>query len=181
MEAPWLPTVLNMLDHPSPLFLWRVPGLGTGLGFGLLFRNSLCWSLMVPSYKGNLTLTVYLRVIRVAGSTWEVDQLVTPCWMEGCLASHSSQHVGRCSLVVSHHERSHCACFSRSCAQGSAISAFSYLVAQRYFLHRQGFSSSVCQAVVRATWVSISKICQQCWKELVGWCAQQGVPNNIYP
>ena len=31
----------------------------------------------------------------------------------GPLASHSSQHAGRCSLAVSHHERSHCGCFGR--------------------------------------------------------------------
>ena len=42
----------------------------------------------------------------------------------GSLASHSSQHVGRCSLVVSHHKRSRCGCFSRSGTQGSAISTF---------------------------------------------------------
>ena len=40
------------------------------------------------------------------------------------LASHSSQHAGRHSLVVSHHKRSHCGCFGRPGAQGSVISAF---------------------------------------------------------
>ena len=35
----------------------------------------------------------------------------------GSLASHSSQHVGRCSSVVSHHKRS-CGCFGRLDAQG---------------------------------------------------------------
>ena len=48
----------------------------------------------------------------------------------GSLASHSSQHVGRCSSVVSHHKRSHCGCFSRPGSQGSAISAFNPLAAQ---------------------------------------------------
>ena len=45
-------------------------------------------------------------------------------------------------------------------------------------LHRQGFSSSVCQAVVGTTWASISNVYQQCWKEWVSWCAQQGVSNS---
>ena len=39
----------------------------------------------------------------------------------GSLASHSSQHAGRCSLAVSHHKRSHCGCFGRPGAQGSAF------------------------------------------------------------
>ena len=62
------------------------------------------------------------------------------------LASHSSQHVGRYSLVLSHHKRSLHGCFSRPCAQGSAISAFNPLAAQRCMFHKQGFSSPVCQA-----------------------------------
>ena len=41
-------------------------------------------------------------------------------------------------------------------------------------LCRQEFSSSVCQAVVGATQASTMK----CWKEWVGWCAQEGVPDN---
>ena len=45
-------------------------------------------------------------------------------------------------------------------------------------LHRQGFSSSVCKAVVGKTWASTTKVYQQCWKERVGWCAEEGVPNN---
>ena len=49
---------------------------------------------------------------------------------EGSLASHSSQHVGRCSSVVSHHKKSHHGCFGRSGAQGSAVSAFNPLAAQ---------------------------------------------------
>ena len=45
-------------------------------------------------------------------------------------------------------------------------------------LYRQGFSSSVCQAVVGATRMSMSRVYQQCWKEWARWCAQQGLPNN---
>ena len=69
----------------------------------------------------------------------------------GSLAPYSSQHVGRHSLPVSHHKRSHCGCSGGPCAQGSAISAFNPLAAQQCVLCRQGFSSSVCQAVVGAT------------------------------
>ena len=69
----------------------------------------------------------------------------------GSLASNSSQHAGRCSLVVPSCKRSHHGCFSRPGAQGSVISAFNPLAAQQHVLCRQGFSSSVCQAVVGAT------------------------------
>ena len=44
-------------------------------------------------------------------------------------------------------------------------------------LHRQGFSSSVCQAVVGAIPASVMKV-YQCWKNWVGWCVQEGIPNN---
>ena len=56
----------------------------------------------------------------------------------GSLASHSSQHVGRCSSVVSHHEISHIVCFGRPGTQESVISAFNPLVPQQHVLHRQG-------------------------------------------
>ena len=56
----------------------------------------------------------------------------------GSLASHHSQHVGRCSLAVSHHKRSCHGCFGRPGTQGSAISAFNPLEAQQHVLHRQG-------------------------------------------
>ena len=67
------------------------------------------------------------------------------------LASYSSQHTGRHSSAVSHCKRSHHGCFGRPGTQGSAISAFNPLAAQRCVLYRQGFSSSVCQAVAGAT------------------------------
>ena len=75
----------------------------------------------------------------------------------GSLAPHSSQYVGRHSLVVSHHERSHHECLSGLGAQGSAISAFNSLAAQQCVSCRQGFSSSVCLAGVGATQASMSK------------------------
>ena len=96
----------------------------------------------------------------------------------GSLAPHISQHVGRHSSVVSYHKWSCHGYLDRPGAQGSAISAFNPMAAQRCVLCRQGFSCSVCQAVVGATWVSMSKVYQQCWKEWAGWCAQQGVLNN---
>ena len=97
----------------------------------------------------------------------------------GSLAPHSSQHVGRCFSTVPHHKRSHHGCFGRPGAQGSAISTFNPLAAQQCVLCRHGLSSSVCQVVVGATQVSMSKVYQKCWKEWAGWCAQQGVPNNV--
>ena len=88
----------------------------------------------------------------------------------GSLASHSSQHAGRHSSAVSHHKRSRRGCLGRLGAQGSAVSAFNPLVAQRCVLCQQGFSSSVCQAVAGATRTSMSRVYQQCWREWAGWC-----------
>ena len=68
----------------------------------------------------------------------------------GSLGPHSSQHVGR-------HSSCH-GCFGRPGTQGSAISVFNPLAAQQCVLHRQGFSSSVCQAGAGATQVSTSKV-----------------------
>ena len=45
----------------------------------------------------------------------------------GSLASHSSQHAGRHSSVVSHCKRSRCGCLGRPGAEGSAVSAFNPL------------------------------------------------------
>ena len=83
----------------------------------------------------------------------------------GSLASHSSQHAGRCSSAVASSKRSRCGCFGRPGAHGSAIPAFDPLAAQQHVLCRQGFSSSVCQAVAGATQMSTSQVYQQCWKE----------------
>ena len=48
----------------------------------------------------------------------------------GSLASHSSQHAGRHSSVVSHRKRSRHGCLGRPGAQGSVVSAFNPLAAQ---------------------------------------------------
>ena len=76
----------------------------------------------------------------------------------GSLAPHSSQHVGRHSLARPHHKRSDCGCLGRPGTQGSVMSVFNPLTAQGCVLHRQGFSSSVCQAVVGASGASILKV-----------------------
>ena len=80
----------------------------------------------------------------------------------------------RCPIVKDLHR----GCLGRPGAQGSAVSAFNPLAAQQCVLRRQGFSSSVCQAVAGATQTSTSRVYQQCWREWAGWCAQQGLPNN---
>ena len=82
----------------------------------------------------------------------------------GSLASHSSQHAGRCSSAVSSCKRSHHGCFGRPGAQGSVISAFNPLAALVTCAMQIGFSSSVCQAVAGATQMSTSRVYQQCWK-----------------
>ena len=96
----------------------------------------------------------------------------------GSLASHCSQHVARYSSAMSHHKRSCCGCFGRPGTHEYAISAFNPLVAQQHVLCRQGFSSSVCQAVAGATRTSTLRVYQQCWMKWAGRCAQQGLPNN---
>ena len=55
---------------------------------------------------------------------------------------------------------------------------FNPLAAQRYVLGRQGYSSSVCQAVVGATRASTAKSYQQCQQELAGWCTWGSETNN---
>ena len=65
----------------------------------------------------------------------------------GSMAFYSSQDIGRHSLVLSHCKRSHCGCLGRPGDQGSVISTFSPLAGQNV-LWRQGFSSSVWQAVM---------------------------------
>ena len=107
--------------------------------------------------------------------------LVASCWMEAPWFPTVLNMLADIPWVVSHQKRSHHGCFGRPGAKGSAISVFYPLAAQWCVLHRQGFSSSVCQPVVGSTWASTSKVYQQCWKEWAGWCAQQSVPNNAIP
>ena len=120
--------------------------------------------------------------VQVSGRTCQWSTLISDSGGTmldgGSLASHSSQHVGRCSLAVSHRKRSHHGCFGRPGAQGYAISAFNPLAGQQCVLCRRGFSSLFYQVVVGATQTSASKVYQQCWKEWAGWCVQQGLPNS---
>ena len=74
---------------------------------------------------------------------------------------------------MSHCKRSHHGCFCRPGTQGSAISAFNPLAAQRCVLHRQGFSSSVCQAAAGAT-------LHQRSTSTVGRNGLVGVLNRVY-
>ena len=73
------------------------------------------------------------------------------------MASNSSQDVSRHSLLVSHHKGPCPGCLSRLDAQGSAITAFNPLAAQRCVLYRQWFFSSVSQAVAEATLAFMTK------------------------
>ena len=95
--------------------------------------------------------------------------LVAPCWIEApWLPTVLNMLVDVpwwCPLL----KRSHCGCFGRPVTQGSAISAFNPLAAQCHVLCRQGFSSSVCQAMVGAIQMSMSRVYQQCWKEWARW------------
>ena len=77
--------------------------------------------------------------------------LVAPCWMEAPWPPTVLDMLAGVPQQCPHHKRSHCGCFSRPGAQGSVISAFNPLAAQQHVLCRQGFSSSVCQAVAGAT------------------------------
>ena len=58
------------------------------------------------------------------------------------LASYSSEYVGRHSLLVSKGKRSLERCFGGFGANGSGITLFNPLDAQRYMLYIQGFFSS---------------------------------------
>ena len=96
----------------------------------------------------------------------------------GSFASHSSQYVGRHSLLVPHCKGPHHGLLSQPCALGSAVAAYNPLVAQRCLLFSWGFSSSLCQTMAGATQASMTKLYQQCLKEWTISCVQEGVPNN---
>ena len=98
--------------------------------------------------------------------------LVAPCWMEASWLPTVLNMLADISLAVPHHKRSCHGHLSRPGTQGSVISAFNPLAAQQCVLCRERFSSIVCQAVAGATQVSTSKVYQQCWMELAGWCTQ---------
>ena len=68
--------------------------------------------------------------------------------------------------------------FIRLGAQGSAITVFNPLAAQRCVLCGQVFSSTVCHAWVGMTQAFVWNGNLQWWKEWTGWCAWEGVLNN---
>ena len=73
----------------------------------------------------------------------------------GFLACQSSEHVDKYSSLLSHHNKSCHGCFS---GPGSTITAFNLLATWSCVLYRQGFSSSVCQAVARATQAFMTEV-----------------------
>ena len=75
----------------------------------------------------------------------------------GSWVSHRSQHVWRHSSTVSYFKGPHHVCLSQPCVQGSAVTAFNPLTAQRCVLCRQGFSS-ICEAVVGVSWEPMTKV-----------------------
>ena len=82
--------------------------------------------------------------------------VVAPCWMEvpwlPTVFSVLAVISWYCPVKKYYH-----GCFSRSSADGSVISAFTHLAVQGYVVHRQGFSTSVCQVVAGASWASTMK------------------------
>ena len=82
------------LGCPSLQPLWRVSELSQRLGSGLMYRSSLCQSLMMPSWQRSLTLILSHTVIRVAGSQLEVNlQVLVTLGRRG-------SHGGWCSWCV---------------------------------------------------------------------------------
>ena len=141
-----------------------------------------CWGLRVECLQPSVAISGRLHVssssisssgsVQVSGrtcqrSTQTIDSGGT-MFDRGSLASHSSQHVGRHSLAVLHHKRSHC-----------VLKGLPYLHLTLWLLSNVCFTDRVLfLGLSWATWVSTSKVYQQCWKEWPGWCSQQGVPNN---
>ena len=79
-----------------------------------------------------------------------------------------------CSII----KQPHHGCLNWLGAEGYAITAYKPLATERCVLCRQGFSSSVCLAVVGMTQECTINVYQQSWKEWTGWCAGEVVPNN---
>ena len=86
------------------------------------------------------------------------------------MGSYYSEHVGRCSLSVSHPKTFCQAGFSKLGAKVSPTAAFNCLVAHRAVLQREGLSSSVCLVVGLATPASTTKVYEECYEERAEWC-----------
>ena len=71
--SPWHRLTTNPpLDCPSPQHLWGVQEMSQGKGSSLMFRNSLCKSLVVHPCQRSLTLIQNLKVIRMGRNQCEV-------------------------------------------------------------------------------------------------------------
>ena len=168
--------ILPYHSMPALLHLGNTTTSG-GLGAECLqpsldVSGKLCFS----SCIGPLVLSKFLME-HVKGQPRHLI-LVASCWMEvpwlPTVLHMLTVILWHCPII----KRSCHRCFGRPCAQESAKSAFNPLAVQRCVLGRQGFSSSVCQALSGATQVFTMKVYQQCWMEWAGWYAQEGVPNN---
>ena len=94
------------------------------------------------------------------------------------LALHSFQKCWKTLLTVSYHKKSPYGYFGRLGAQGSTITAFKPLAAQRWMLH--SFSCSVCQAVAGTTQATTTNIYPWGWKERAVQCAPENVQNKCH-
>ena len=136
------------------------------------FNNS--WTYMVsyiflPAALGPLVLSMVL-VEHVTGQLIQTSNSSCTLLDGSSLASHSSQHVGRQSSLVSYCKRSYQRCFSRPGAKRSTVAPFNPLAVQACCTDR--FFSSVCQAVIGDKTYT-AKVYHQCWTEWIGWCAWQ--------
>ena len=159
--------------NPSIITTWNLHYLWGSWGW---MPSNHPWTLQVsyvfpPPALVPLVLSKFLAQV-VKGELRHLI-LVAPCWMEAPWFPTVLNMLADILWQCPHHKRSCHGCFGRPGAQGSAVSAFNPLAAQQCVLCRQGLSSSFCQVVVGATWVSTSKVYKQCWKEWAGWCAQQ--------
>ena len=109
------------------------------------------------------TQTYYCRSILLDGSS---------------LAFHSAQHID--IFPLSYCTKSCNEYSGRLGYQGSTISTFNPLATQRCVLHRQVFSSSVCQAMAGVTQACTRKVYQQCWKELASLVCSRGCTKQCH-
>ena len=93
----------------------------------------------------------------------------------GSLAPHTSQDVGRHSLVVPHHKRSHHGYLGRAGTQGSAISDLAlWLLSNVCYADKGSLPQSV-----RQWWQQLQCLCQKSTSS-VGMNGQGGVLDRVY-
>ena len=150
-----------------------------------LGKSINCWNLGVEYIQPSFDISGNLCLSSCISSSGSVLVSGRPCHRSvqtfessgtmldgGSLASHSSQHDGRCSLALSCHKRP---CHCRPGTQGSTISVFTLWLLRDMCCTNKGF---LPWAVPWAMQASTMKVCQQCSKEWAGWFAWDGVPNN---